>query len=149
VAPTKVSGDPPLDGPQGFPTEKQGERQSSLPAPAPTSAPLPAAAIEKAPPGGTLSEAEISALVQRGDSLFAQGDVASARLFYKRAAIAGNGTAALRLGNSFDSVFLNRVGMGGVHGDVSLATRWYYRALELGEDDAAVLLTALAKKNEN
>jgi hypothetical protein len=158
VAPTKMSGDPPLDGPQGFPTGKQGERQSSLPAPASTSAPVPAAAtsapvpaaaIEKAPPGGTLSEAEISALVQRGDSLFAQGDVASARLFYKRAAIAGNGKAALRLGNSFDSVFLNRVGMGGVHGDVSLATRWYYRALELGEDDAAVLLTALAKKNEN
>jgi TPR repeat protein len=104
------------------------------------------AATEKASPDSSLSEAEVFALVQRGDSLFAHGDVASARLFYERAAIAGNGEAALRLGNSFDNFFLYRIGMGGVQGDLAIATRWYRRALQLGQDDAEILLNALERK---
>jgi hypothetical protein len=36
-----------------------------------------------------------SALLARGDALFVSGDFASARLFYERAANAGDGLAAL------------------------------------------------------
>lgn len=148
VAVPKVSEDPPLDGPQGFPTEQQDRGQVSLLAPASASPSEPAAtaAAGKAGPDSTLSEAEIAALMQRGDSLFAQGDVASARLFYERAANAGNGQAALRLGNSFDQFFLSRIGMGDVHGDLAVAARWYARAMDLGEHDAEVLLIALGRK---
>ncbi len=54
------------------------------------------------------STAETALLLDRGDSLFRIGDVASARLFYERAADAGNGEAALRLGETFDPNFLKR-----------------------------------------
>src|SRR6202035_3345627 len=53
----------------------------------------------------TLSAAEIAGLLARGDWLFATGDVASARLLYERAADAGEGRAAVRLGETFDPVF--------------------------------------------
>jgi hypothetical protein len=45
-----------------------------------------------------LSVREISELSEHGDALLRTGDIASARLFYKRAAAAGDGRAALRLG---------------------------------------------------
>ena len=47
----------------------------------------------------------------RGDSFLGAGDIASARLFYERAADAGDGHAALRLGATFDPDFLDRAGM--------------------------------------
>src|SRR5205085_6834176 len=67
-------------------------------------------------------------LVARGDLAFGIGDIAAARLFYERAAEAGNGQAAIRLGESFDPLFLSRSGMRGVRGDSGLALQWYKRA---------------------
>src|SRR5262249_26595790 len=46
-------------------------------------------------------------LLSRADSLFSMGDVTSARLFYQRAADAGNGEAALRLAGTYDPSFLH------------------------------------------
>jgi hypothetical protein len=108
-----------------------------------TTAPSPTAI---GPNGRRLSDTEISALIRRGDSLFAFGDIASARLFYERAARAGSGQAALRLGGTFDSSFLLRAGFGGIRGDVALASRWYQLALELGAGDADTLLKSLRNK---
>jgi len=59
-------------------------------------------------------------LLTRGDSLFGTGDLVSARLFYERAAGAGSGEAALRLGESYDPHFLEKTHLRG-HGDVAAA----------------------------
>jgi len=71
---------------------------------------------------------EIRALLARGDALIAKSDVASARLFYERAAETGDGQAALRVGESYDPAFLARAHLSGVRGDASAAARLYRQA---------------------
>ena len=98
-------------------------------------------------PGSPLAQlrlptAEIAALLARGDTLFAQRDISSARLFYERAADAGEGRAALRLGKTFDPVFLEFTHPG-VRADSAMAVSWYRRARELGEAEAEILLKRL------
>src|ERR1043166_139234 len=63
------------------------------------------------------SASEIATLLARGDALIAKGDLASARLFYERAAEASDGQAALRLGESYDPAFLAQAHLSGVRGD--------------------------------
>jgi hypothetical protein len=89
-----------------------------------------------------LSGAEVSAFIQRGDTLLAGGEVASARLFYERAADAGNAQAALRLGTTFDFSFLARINLSRAHADRALAINWYRRALVLGAAEAEILIAA-------
>src|SRR4029077_12304092 len=71
------------------------------------------------------------ALVVRGDAFFRTGDITSARLFYERAADAGSGQAALRLGESYDPSFLEQTHLRAVRGDPAVAIKWYKRAREL------------------
>jgi hypothetical protein len=99
-----------------------------------------------APPlttGPRLSAEDMGALLARGDTLLSVGDVVSARLFYERAADAGGGVAAIRLGETFDPLFLDRVHLRGVRGDPGAALFWYRRARDLGVAEAEVLLKAL------
>jgi hypothetical protein len=91
-------------------------------------------------PERRLSQIEVAALVERGDALFSIGDITSARLFYQYAADAGDGAAALRLGEAFDPAFLERARLGRAPGDEKKALHWYLRASELGNADAKVLL---------
>ena len=98
------------------------------------------------PTASRLSEEEMAALLARGDSLLSVGDVASARLFYERLADAGGGLAAIRLGETFDQLFLDRVRLRGVRGDPGAALFWYRRARDLGAADAEVLMKALEAK---
>jgi TPR repeat protein len=125
----------------------------SLASQAPQNAPAaPAAAVVPAPdsiastpltqPTSGLSAAEIRELLQRGDSRLRIGDVASARLFYERAA-AGDGRAALRLGATFDPAFLERLGLGKLQADAAAARSWYSRALEFGVIEAKSQLNGL------
>jgi hypothetical protein len=88
---------------------------------------------------------DTSALVARGDTLFGAGDITSARLFYERAADAGNGQAALRLGESYDPSFLEQTQLRAVRGDPAVAIKWYKRARELGASEADVLLSIQIK----
>lgn len=88
-------------------------------------------------PGSAPSPAEITILRARGDDFLKAGDIASARLFYERAAGAGDGAAALRLGATFDPGFLARAGVSGALGDPAQASSWYRRARDLGEAAAA------------
>ena len=92
------------------------------------------------------SSIEAAALLARGDSLFAVGDVASARLFYERASAAGNAQAALRLGESYDPLFLAQARITRVRGDLAVATRWYRRARDLGAGEAEILLKSAASR---
>lgn len=84
-------------------------------------------------------------LLERGDRLFGTGDVASARLFYERAADAGNSQAALRLGETYDPAFLQRAQLR-LAGDRGLAIFWYGRARELGADEADILLKGMQSR---
>jgi hypothetical protein len=94
----------------------------------------------------SLSAAEIAVLLARGDKSFSSGDVASARLYYGRAADAGDGQAALRLGETFDPVFLERAHLRSARGDLTAAWSWYRRARDLGVAEGEVLLNSLEAK---
>jgi TPR repeat protein len=97
-----------------------------------------------APPANPpLSTAETAALVARGDAYVSARDIASARLFYERAAEMGDGQAALRMGATFDPAFLGRSDLRGTTGDESKAFLWYRRARDLGEAEAGRLLKGL------
>jgi len=118
-----------------------------------TAAPVPglgsaAATNDKNKPtlDGPGSRTDATALLSRGDAVFGTGDIASARLFYERAADAGNAQAAIRLGETFDPAFLARAQMKGVRGDPAVALRWYKRARELGASEADVLVMSLDRK---
>jgi len=85
------------------------------------------------PTGLRLSGDEITALVARGDGFLAAGDIASARLFFERAADAGDGRAAMRMALTFDAAFLDGAGVHGARGDPEQAAFWYQRARDLGD----------------
>ena len=116
---------------------------SVVPANAPVSAPNSTAATALAPPISGLSEAELTELLHHGDALLRTGDISSARLFYERAADAGDGRAAVRLGATFDPEFLGRLGLGKLQADPAEAGLWYSRARDLGEVDAKRRLNSL------
>jgi hypothetical protein len=135
AAPTVLAHKPDVAAPSAEPG-------LATPATAPdpkTAAPLPTA-------GSRLSTVDMEALLARGDTLLSVGDVVSARLFYERAVDAGGGLAAIRLGETFDPLFLDRVHLHGVRGDPGAALFWYRRARDLGASDAEVLLKALEAK---
>jgi hypothetical protein len=110
------------------------------PSPAAAAPPSPAATVPSSQasfgPVPGLSAAEIGELLEHGDSLLRTGDIVSARLFYERAAAAGDGHAALRVAATFDPDFLSRLGLGKVQADTAEARFWYSRAIELGAADA-------------
>jgi hypothetical protein len=115
----------------GFPASwarKNASPATALTAEAvPDSSPEPSA-FERVP---HLSTGQIAELLVRGDSFLRAGDVASARLFYERAADAGDWQAAMRMGATFDPSFLGRAGAR-TAGDLAKAQSWYRHALDLG-----------------
>ena len=116
--------------------------------PAPRAATTPQAPPPpvQSPAGQHLSATELAGLVTRGDEFLSAGDIASARLFYERAADAGDSAAALRLGATFDPNFLGRVGVRGNPGDPAQAASWYRRARDLGDAAAAERLKNLERQ---
>jgi hypothetical protein len=135
AAPTALADKPDV----AAPSAKPGLAMPATVPDAKTAAPAPTA-------GSRLSAVDMEALLARGDTLLSVGDVVSARLFYERAVDAGGGLAAIRLGETFDPLFLDRVHLHGVRGDPGAALRWYRRARDLGASDAEVLLKALEAK---
>ena len=124
---------PPLDG---VSASKAPTDISAVPANVPVPAPNSPAATALARPASGLSNAEMTELLDHGDALLGNGDIASARLFYERGAGAGDGRAALRLGATFDPEFLGRLGLGKLQANPAEARSWYSRARELGAVDA-------------
>jgi hypothetical protein len=92
------------------------------------------------------SGAEIAGLLARGDWLFATGDIASARLLFERAADAGEAQAALRLGETFDPVYLDHSHLRGLQGDPATAVFWYRHARDLGATGVTSQLKTLEAK---
>jgi hypothetical protein len=91
----------------------------------------PVAEAVPASPSLVLSAEEIGELLTRGDTFLLMGDVTSARLFYERTADAGSRQGAMRMGATFDPIFLGRAGLGSARGDPAKAQSWYHRAIEL------------------
>jgi hypothetical protein len=137
VAPRKAD---PLMSPAGAGPTAGGTALSATLETAPTIATLtpitPATRLR-------LSPAEITALIARGDQLLGTGDVASARLFYERAADVGDGEAALKLGMTFDPAFRGFGRLSGARGDPATAIAWYRRARDLGQAEAEIQLKRL------
>jgi hypothetical protein len=88
--------------------------------------------------------AEIAMLLDRGEALLQNGDIASARLLLKRAAALGSAQAAFELGMTFDAEFLKRQGVVGADSDETQARTWYERASNLGSAEASLQLKRLA-----
>ena len=124
---------PPVASPALLPQQVSPKAEPRAPSPAPA----------ESPASQRLLPTDIVALVTRGDGFLTAGDIASARLFYERAADAGSGSAALRLGATFDPGFLSRAGIRGITGDPAQAASWYRRARELGDAAAAHRLKGL------
>jgi hypothetical protein len=163
---SRIEGDPriePVPSLAAPPAAPAGERSLSAspagPAGEPSLAAPPAAVVvattasnaepttrPTTPVESRLTAEEAAALLARGDRLLSIGDVTSARLFYERAADGGAGLAAVRLGETYDPVFLDRVHLRGVRADPGAALSWYRRARDLGTADAEVLLRALETK---
>jgi hypothetical protein len=104
--------------------------------------PAPAAASALPRPAAAPAPVE-SPLRTQGNTLFAAGHLAEARIFYERAAQAGDGRAALQLGETYDPAFLAQAGLVGERGNAAAAAYWYRQAEKLGAADAAVLLKAV------
>ena len=124
----------------------------------PEVAPATPGPAQKALPGGPtkagaqvpaalrLADRQLAELLARGDVFLRAGDLTSARLFYERAADAGNGQAALRMGATFDPTFLASAGLRNLRGDPAKARLWYHRALGLGASEAQFHLNNLETK---
>ena len=155
LAPEQVSVSPPAvvaSSPETAPPAAPAVAETAPPAD-PTAAPASAETGRQAVPAAVTADKaraplplpaeQITALLTRGDAFVRTRDIASARLFYERAADAGNGRAALRMGESFDRAFLDSIGIYRMIGDRQLALSWYRRARDLGDTEAAQLLHKL------
>ena len=147
--PPKPQAAPAVPTPAPLRPEQMPQPNPSIATPAvpgSTATPLAPPPPGQSPAGQHLSTAEIAALVTRGDAFLSAGDIASARLFYERAADAGESAAALRLGATFDPNFLDRAGVRGNPGDPAQAESWYRRARDLGDAAAAERLKNLERQ---
>ena len=102
------------------------------------------AAESKAPPA--LDPDKIKLLVQQGEQFAAAGDLVSARVVLQRAAQAGDASAALALGATYDPVMLAQIGAVGFPADIEQARNWYQKAASLGAAEATRRLQVLANR---
>ena len=97
-------------------------------------------------PAPALPAEEIALLLQQGEQFIAAGDVVTARMVLQRAAEAGDATAAIALGATYDPLVLRKLGVIGMPGDVEQARLWYQRAERLGSPEAQRRLELLARR---
>jgi hypothetical protein len=85
-------------------------------------------------------------LIAHGDGMIAVGYFAGARAYFKRAAEAGSGEAALAVGATYDPAFIGALGIQGIKPDPAMAERWYARAAALSITDGEAKLAGLKRK---
>jgi TPR repeat protein len=111
-------------------------------------APAATQPAEASPAAVRLTADAITTLVDRATEFLNNGDFASARPLLRRAAEAGNATAALMMGRTFDPLLMHEVGAVGIAPDITQARLWYERAAALGSDTAAQRLAALIQAHQ-
>jgi hypothetical protein len=142
----KLTFDSPLSPPGWRKSEVAATPAKTLEATSNVASPAP----RNQPTVPTFSGAEIAGLLARGDWLLATGDITAARLLYERAADAGEARAAVRLGETFDPVYLDGSHLRGLQGDRDMAVFWYRHARDLGATGVASRLKKLeAKEGRN
>jgi hypothetical protein len=85
-------------------------------------------------------------LIAHGQKMIDVGYFAGARAYFRRAAEAGSGEAALLLSATYDPEFIERIGAQGIKPDPAEARAWYERANQLGVEGADERLTALKEQ---
>lgn len=85
----------------------------------------------------------VAGLIAHGQKMIEVGYFAGARAYFKRAAEAGSGDAALLLGATYDPEFIDKIGAHGIKPDPKEARNWYDRAKQLGVEGADAKLKAL------
>jgi hypothetical protein len=93
-----------------------------------------------------LDPEDIKRLIKQGEQFAATGDLVTARLVFQRAAEAGDATAALAMGASYDPIVLAKLGFWGIRADVAKARSWYEKAKEFGSSEAPRRLELLASR---
>ena len=91
----------------------------------------------------------IDDLIAHGQKMIDVGYFAGARAYFKRAAEAGSGQAALLLGATYDQAFIDRIGAQGIKADPNEAATWYERAKQLGIEDGDAKLAELKGRLSN
>ena len=80
----------------------------------------------------TLPRDEIEGYLAKGERMLKAGDIAAARLFFSRAAEAGEVRGALAMARSFDQETLRTLPVYGLQPNPQEAARWYAKAKDLG-----------------
>jgi hypothetical protein len=91
----------------------------------------------------------VADLIAHGHKMIEVGYFAGARAYFKRAAEAGSGDAALLLGATYDPEFIDKIGAHGIKPDPKEAAGWYDRAKQLGVEGAEAKLKALKEDATN
>jgi hypothetical protein len=102
---------------------------------------LTIAATSPAAPGSASDMAR--RLCAQGLVALAAGDITCARLYFERAADAGDARALMALGTTYDPATLARMGALGIKGDAGKARNYYARALAAGMGAARERMAAL------
>jgi hypothetical protein len=84
-------------------------------------------------------------LMEQGENSLKLGDIAAARLAFRRLAEAGNAGAARALAQTFDPRYLAEHNVIGIPGDQTKAQAWYLRAKQLGSAKPSGALEASAQ----
>jgi hypothetical protein len=85
----------------------------------------------------------VADLIVHGHKMIDVGYFAGARAYFRRAAEAGSGEAALLLAATYDQEFIDKIGAHGIKADPKEARAWYERAKQLGVEGAEEKLKAL------
>ena len=124
--------------PDELKTEKQG-----VAAQVPDPVPVAKSTVQPQSDIITLSASVQRTLLERGDAMLQQKNLAAARMLFERAANAGVGIAALKLASTYDPGFIAEHNLLGIKGDPEKAELWYGRAAALGEKSAEGRLKSL------
>jgi TPR repeat protein len=89
---------------------------------------------------------DVKLLIEQGRQFFDVGDLVAARILFLRAANAGDATAAVAMGETYDPVVLADRGVLGPVADLDQARRWYERAREMGSPEGPRRLEMLANR---
>ncbi|MGH6833271.1 MAG: hypothetical protein ACRECM_09650, partial [Methyloceanibacter sp.] len=85
----------------------------------------------------------VADLIVHGHKMIDVGYFAGARAYFRRAAEAGSGEAALLLAATYDQEFIDKIGAHGIKADPKEARAWYERAKQLGVEGAEEKLKEL------
>jgi TPR repeat protein len=87
-------------------------------------------------PTARLEPSDVARLLQRGEELLANREIAAARAVFKRLADNGEPRGAFALAETYEQSTLERLGAKGILPDMAAARTWYETAKALGSTEA-------------